>query len=387
MPLLAKHSVLLLLLLLVPATQGLLPVPAAAARPRPRSAAAPTALRMGDEASSRSGGPHGSNSGDTLTRQGFIGGLIGAALAPALVKPRPPPSYDVIKYERIFDTARKSFVPADPSRLIFPGVGFADRVVCTGEMHTHPLHHRMQFEVIKAVASVTKAKTEPLAIGLEMFYRQQQDALDRYVYSHGDLAALKLDTKWDETWGFDFNQYAKIFHYARENGIRLVGLNAPQSLLHLINKVGIAGLPQRLQEVLPEMDLSNMAHRKRFEDAINGFQHGAGIDAAAMNRMYEAQTLWDEYMAESASRYLQRAGGRIVLLAGNGHVQARDGIPDRVERRTGLKPFTIVPVSVEWTEDGLPDIDHPPGTAFADWVYFTQNEIGPPVRGAGSEGN
>ncbi|CAN0454909.1 unnamed protein product, partial [Ectocarpus sp. 12 AP-2014] len=57
------------------------------------------------------------------------------------------------------------------------------------------------------------------------------------------------------------------------------------------------------------------------------------------------------------------------------HVQARDGIPDRVERRTGLKPFTIVPVSVEWTEDGLPDIDHPPGTAFADWVYFTQNEI------------
>lgn len=173
MPLLSKHSVLLLFLLLVPATQGLLPLPAAA-RPRPRSVAAPTALRMGDEASSRSGGPHGSNSGDTLTRQGFIGGLIGAALAPALVKPGPPPSYDVIKYERIFDTARKSFVPADPSRLIFPGVGFADRVVCTGEMHTHPLHHRMQFEVIKAVASVTKAKTEPLAIGLEMFYRQQQ---------------------------------------------------------------------------------------------------------------------------------------------------------------------------------------------------------------------
>ncbi|CAN0046958.1 unnamed protein product, partial [Ectocarpus fasciculatus] len=330
MPLLAKHSALLLLILLVPASQGLLLLlpSAASARPRPRSAAAPTALRMGEEASRSGGGPHGSNSGDTLTRQGFIGGVIGAALAPTLVKPRPQPSYDVIKYERIFDTARNSFVPADPSRLIFPGVGFADRVVCTGEMHTHPLHHRMQFEVIKAVASVTKAKTEPLAIGLEMFYRQQQDALDRYVFTHGDLRVLKIETQWDQTWGFDFNQYAKIFRYARENGIRLVGLNAPQSLLHLINKaskharrrrirrnsVGIAGLPQRLLEVLPEMDLSNKAHRKRFEDAINGFQHGAGIDAAAMNRMYEAQTLWDEYMAESASRYIKRAGGRIVLL-------------------------------------------------------------------------
>ncbi|CAM9316161.1 unnamed protein product, partial [Hapterophycus canaliculatus] len=204
--------------------------------------------------------------------------------------------------ERIYDTARRSFVPANPSRLILPGAGFTDRVVVAGEMHTHPLHHRMQFEVIKAVASVTKPRREPLAIGLEMFYRQQQDALDRYVFSHGDLRVLKVETKWDQTWGFDFNQYAKIFHYAREQGIRLVGLNAPQSLLHLINKVGIAGLPDRLREVLPEMDLDNQAHRKRFEDAIKGFQHGAGIDAAAMNRMYEAQTLWDEYMADSASR-------------------------------------------------------------------------------------
>lgn len=65
-------------------------------------------------------------------------------------------------------------------------------------------------------------------------------------------------------------------------------------------------------------------------------------------------------------------------------MQARDGIPDRVERRTGLKPFTVVPVSVEWTEDGLPDIDHPPGNSFADWVYFTQNEISAPARGAGA---
>lgn len=69
-----------------------------------------------------------------------------------------------------------------------------------------------------------------------------------------------------------------------------------------VTQVGIAGLPPRLQEILPEMDLGNQAHRKRFEDAIRGFQHGAGIDAAAMTRMYEAQTLWDEYMAESTSR-------------------------------------------------------------------------------------
>jgi hypothetical protein len=32
------------------------------------------------------------------------------------------------------------------------------------------------------------------------------------------------------------------------------------------------------------------------------------------------------------------------------------GIPDRVERRTGIKPFTVVPLGVDWLANGLPDI-------------------------------
>lgn len=64
----------------------------------------------------------------------------------------------------------------------------------------------------------------------------------------------------------------------------------------------MSGLPKRLRPILPEMDLGQEAHRLRFENAINAFPHGAALDADAMNRMYEAQTLWDEYMAESASR-------------------------------------------------------------------------------------
>jgi hypothetical protein len=32
------------------------------------------------------------------------------------------------------------------------------------------------------------------------------------------------------------------------------------------------------------------------------------------------------------------------------------GIPDRVERRTGIKPFTVVPLGVDWLTNGLPDI-------------------------------
>lgn len=46
-------------------------------------------------------------------------------------------------------------------------------------------------------------------------------------------------------------------------------------------------------------------------------------------------------------------------------------------RLRDVKPFTVVPLSVEWTQEGLPDIDYPPGQDFADWVYFTQKQLDP----------
>ena len=69
-----------------------------------------------------------------------------------------------------------------------------------------------------------------------------------------------------------------------------------------MGQVGVDGLPQQIKDVMPDMDLGQEKHRKRFEETISGFQHGRDIDEAQMTRMYQAQTLWDEYMAETASK-------------------------------------------------------------------------------------
>jgi hypothetical protein len=55
--------------------------------------------------------------------------------------------------------------------------------------------------VCKQTQHVDADANEPMAVGLEMFYRQHQKALDRYVYVHGSLGLLKLETAWDSTWG------------------------------------------------------------------------------------------------------------------------------------------------------------------------------------------
>lgn len=130
---------------------------------------------LSQNSSSRDQSEHPGSS--SVTREEFLAGtaaIVTASLASRILTiPSAPPSYDVAQ-ERIFDTRKTSFLPADPARLIVPGIGFSERVVCLGETHTNPMHHRMQFNVMKATHAVTKSLGEPLAIGLEMFYRQQQ---------------------------------------------------------------------------------------------------------------------------------------------------------------------------------------------------------------------
>ncbi len=95
----------------------------------------------------------------------------------------------------IYDTRVGSYLPADPSRFIgsalakgVPASEDAPSVIFAGETHTHPLHHLMQYEVIRGVNALDE---QPVAIGLEMCYRQHQQALDNFVFGDGSFAALK----------------------------------------------------------------------------------------------------------------------------------------------------------------------------------------------------
>ena len=97
------------------------------------------------------------------------------------------------------------------------------------------------------------------------------------------------------------------------------------------------------------MDLHNATHYQRFTDALAaaGASHGSRVPQEKLAKMYEAQTLWDEYMAESAAKYMDsHPDSRLVVLAGASHVASRDGVPDRYTRRTGGSTFTVLPKSV-----------------------------------------
>ncbi|KAK1860171.1 hypothetical protein I4F81_002760 [Pyropia yezoensis] len=279
-----------------------------------------------------------------------------------------------------------------------------DRLVIIGETHTHPTHHRIQLDVIRALHDMAKTATasggvgRPVVVGLEQFHRQHTPHLDSYIGGDISLARLLALTDWSNTWGYPAALYTPLLSYCRVHRVRVVGLNAPGKLVAAVARGGLDSLPASVMPYLPEMDLGNRAHFARFAAkmaAMGGAAHhtrggggggggGGGpplFDPTVLRHYYEAETLWDEYMAESAATVLDvDPACRLVVLAGTAHVENRDGLPERVERRAGGRAFTVLPTSVRWTVaagTSVPDIAAPlaGGGRVADWIWYSPREI------------
>ena len=71
-------------------------------------------------------------------------------------------------------------------------------------------------------------------------------------------------------------------------------------------------------------------HYERFEREMAEVagRSGQRLDAETLGRWYDAELLWDEYVAASIAGYLGHHEGRLVVLAGTSHVRAKDGVPD-----------------------------------------------------------
>lgn len=209
-------------------------------------------------------------------------------------------------------------------------------MVCVGEQHDDPAHHRAQADMLSRLVEQSEAREVRLALGMEMFRRQMQPALNAYYDGEIDAAELTRVTHWDDEWGFDFEMYRPMLELARAQRVRIIGLNAPRALTRTVSRVGLRGLPEAVRNSLPELVLDDAEHRKFFW-AIMGFdeggaEHGHG-HAMSPENFYAAQVIWDETMAEGASAWLSDPEPRqIMVVAGNGHCHA-SAVPRRVARR------------------------------------------------------
>jgi len=229
------------------------------------------------------------------------------------------------------------------------------RFVAVGESHDDPSHHAYQVRLLECM----RRGGGTILLGMEMFQRPFQGALDDYVAGRIDEREMLRRTQYFHRWRWDWTLYAPLWRACREHGIRIIALNAEETVPPAkISRAGLAALsPEERARLAADIDLGVASHRKRILAVFQGGAHPMPADR--LERFYEAQTAWDETMAESAARALAEAGpgARMLIVAGSQHVEQFDGIPDRVAKRTGPpRPFVVVlRTEGREPEDDLPD--------------------------------
>ena len=212
------------------------------------------------------------------------------------------------------------------------------RIIYVGEQHTNASHHQIQLEVIQAVFK----KHSSMAVGMEMFDHTYQDVLDQWSSGQLDSDTFLRKTHWYANWRYDFSLYSDILDFIKENHIRLVALNIPFHIPRKIRVGGIENLREDERKHLPgEIDSSNEGHRAYVAEVFGHHQFKGRVN---FEDFYMAQSVWEDAMAEMISRNLN--DDVMVVLAGNGHIQFKYGVPDRAFRRTGAPFRTIYPVQV-----------------------------------------
>lgn len=239
-------------------------------------------------------------------------------------------------------------------------------VVYVGESHTNPSHHAVQLEVIKALAQTT----DHLSIGMEMFDHTYQPVLDQWTAGELDQTAFIAKTHWYANWRFDFGLYRDILEFAKEKGLRVIALNIPFYIPSRIRVGGLASLSEADRMHLPDViDTTDADHRAYLEEIFN--QHAfSGSDP--FDFFYEAQCTWEDAMAEAVAKNM--GSGKMVVLAGNGHIIRKFGIPDRAFARSHA-PFKTIYLAPVGSEAEL---------SWADYLWVTPEAPMPRNRMIGS---
>ena len=217
----------------------------------------------------------------------------------------------------------------------------AEFVIC-GEHHNSPSDHQLEASLLLGMADAAARDGVPLILGLEMFERAFQPALDAYCAGSLSDTELYSATEWATRWVWPWDQYLPIFQLARERGVKLVALNTDTEVLRRVPVEGLGSLSvDQRADLVPDPQGFITATRDPFFGRYTNAIIMASYDVHVLNRFmdarateagfFSARILRDEAMA---SRTVQAAGerGRALILAGADHVKFEYGLDRRLRR-------------------------------------------------------
>ena len=249
---------------------------------------------------------------------------------------------------RVYDSHAKTFIDfeAMTARLVQADVVFV------GEEHDDPATHRMEYALLDGIA-----RRRDAVLALEMFERDVQGELDAYLRgtkAEADFLAVS------RPWPRYATDYRPLVELAREHKWPVIAGDVPRRFASLVARQGIEAL-----DTLPDSSRAQIGrdiscpdddYAERFRNEMGTMQGHGGAPISAeetktrVERMYRAQCVKDETMAESVARAWQ-PGRLVVHFNGSFHSDYRWGTAARVDRRLPNARVIVV------TAIPVPDLD------------------------------
>lgn len=225
----------------------------------------------------------------------------------------------------------------------------AARVVFVGETHTRYDNHLVQLALLRALYQ----RHPKMALGVEWFQQDVQQPLDDYLAGRISEAEMLHQTEYYQRWSYDYRLYRPIIEYAKRHAIPVLALNAPVAITRQVGKGGLASLSAADRAKLPQqLDDSDPGYRRRLRAIYDIHPHAQ----QPFENFLSVQMVWDESMADGAARFLKsHPDYHLLVLAGNGHAEFHDGIPDRLVRRLPVSTAGVVTVNATPTADPQTD--------------------------------
>jgi uncharacterized iron-regulated protein len=193
--------------------------------------------------------------------------------------------------------------------------GRAD-VILFGEIHDHPLVHRLELELTRDLVEIKKGD---LMLGAEMLEADNQLIVDEYLAGLIDHEHLAREARvWDN---YD-SDYRPLVDVAKEHGLRFIATNIPRRYAALVAREGMKALERLSAEAkrsiapLPiPLDLAAPGYHAVMEI---GMAHGAHMDA---QNFVAAQAVKDATMAYFI---LKNRGPKELFLHYNGDYHSKN---------------------------------------------------------------
>jgi uncharacterized iron-regulated protein len=234
------------------------------------------------------------------------------------------------------------------------------KIVLLGEHHDNIEHHRWQLQMITGLHLLNPK----MALGFEMFPRQAQPVLDRWVAGELTEEEFLKQVKWAEYWSFDPSLYLPLFHYARMNQIPIYALNVERSLIHKVGAEGWDKVPVAEREGVSKPAPASQGYKEMLATVFmsHGDKHGKDekpeeqvkqvLVDPGFNRFVESQSAWDRAMAEGIANGLNdHQGALMVAVMGSGHMMYHFGVPEQLQALGLPKPVTLIPWDSEFECD------------------------------------